>query len=105
VSAYNPHEQIFLVRTEGGQYLLQRELPEENTSVPLQRIENALGHFLHFTRTAYGKLTDISATGGLCGHLHYNHPMGRLTEVKRIVGDQAFETLVTYRYDTNGQLS
>ncbi|MBD8713755.1 hypothetical protein IFT46_17565 [Pseudomonas sp. CFBP 13715] len=38
-------------------------------------------------------------------HLHYNHPLGRLTEVKRIVGDQALETLVTYRYDDNGQLS
>ncbi|OCX20519.1 RHS repeat-associated core domain-containing protein [Pseudomonas graminis] len=111
---YNPHEQIFLVRTEGGHYLLQTldnvffyfgEVPEDNTSVPLQRIENAFGHFLHFTRTADGKLTDISATGGLRVHLHYNHPLGRLTEVKRIVGDQAFETLVTYRYDDNGQLS
>ncbi|MNF86485.1 hypothetical protein D3C84_689230 [compost metagenome] len=68
---YNPHEQVHLVRTEGGHYLLQTldntffyfgEVADDNIPVPLQRIENALGHFLHFTRTAEGTLTDISAT-------------------------------------------
>ncbi|WP_084596242.1 RHS repeat-associated core domain-containing protein [Pseudomonas massiliensis] len=111
---YNPHEQLYLVRSQGGHYLLQTldnlffyfgEIPEDNTPVPLQRIENAHGHFLHFTRTAEGQLTDITATGGTRVHLHYDHPLGRLTEVKRIVGDRAVETLVTYRYDPNGQLS
>jgi hypothetical protein len=57
---YNPYEQIHLVRTLGGHYLLQTldnvffyfgEVPDDNTSVPLQRLENALGHYLHFTRT------------------------------------------------------
>ncbi len=38
-------------------------------------------------------------------HLHYEHPLGRLTEVKRIVDQQAVETLVRYRYDDNGQLN
>jgi hypothetical protein len=109
----NPHEQIYLLRSEGGHYLLQTldntfflfgEGPEDNPPVPLQRIENAYGHFLHFTRTADGQLTDISATGGSRVHLHYEHPLGRLTSVKRIVGDTAVETLVAYNYDTNGQL-
>ena len=68
-------------------------MPDTDTAVPLQRIENALGHFLHFTRTEQGTLTDISATGGLRVHLHYDHPLGRLTEVKRVVEHQAVETL------------
>jgi YD repeat-containing protein len=111
---YNPHEQIYLVRSPGGHYLLQTldntffyfgEVPEDNTRVPLQRIENAYGHFLHFTRSAEGQLTDITAPGGTRVHLHYDHPLGRLTSVKRIVGDTAVETLVVYQYDDNGQLS
>ena len=111
---YNPHEQVYLVCTEGGHYLLQTldnlffyfgEVPDDDSPVPLQRIENALGHFLHFTRTAQGTLTDISATGGTLAHLHYDHPLGRLTEIKRLVNNQAVETLTQYRYDEQGQLS
>ncbi|WP_422418950.1 RHS repeat-associated core domain-containing protein [Pseudomonas sp. GZD-222] len=111
---YNPHEQVYLVCTEGGHYLLQTldnlffyfgEVPDDDSQVPLQRIENALGHFLHFTRTAQGALTDISATGGIRVHLHYDHPLGRLTEIKRVVNNQAVETLTQYRYDEQGQLS
>uniref|UniRef100_UPI0021D9D696 DUF6531 domain-containing protein n=1 Tax=Pseudomonas sp. RIT-PI-S TaxID=3035295 RepID=UPI0021D9D696 len=110
---YNPHEQVYLVCTEGGHYLLQTldniffyfgEVPNTNTPVPLLRIENALGHFLHFTRSVDGTLTDISATGGVRVHLHYDHPLGRLSDVKRVVDNQAVETLVHYRYDDNGQL-
>ncbi|MGE7989475.1 RHS repeat-associated core domain-containing protein [Pseudomonas sp. NPDC089554] len=113
-SIFNPNEKIHLVRTEGGHYLLQTldnlffyfgEVPDNNSAVPLQRLENAHGHFLHFTRTPQGTLTDISATGGIRVHLHYDHPLGRLTDVKRIVDQQAVETLVRYRYDDNGQLS
>ena len=83
---YNPHEQVHLFSTEGGHYLLQTldnlffyfgEVPDTNTEVPLQRIGNALGHFLHFTRTADGTLTDISATGGTRVYLHYDSPLGR----------------------------
>ncbi|KYC18277.1 hypothetical protein WM94_19585 [Pseudomonas sp. ABFPK] len=83
--------------TEGGHYILQTrdnlffyfgEVPDTNTEVPLQRIENVLGHFLHFTRTPDGTLTDISATGGTRVHLHYDHPLGRLTDIKRVVNDQ-----------------
>nr|WP_268796877.1 RHS repeat-associated core domain-containing protein [Pseudomonas sp. BSw22131] len=111
---YNPYEQIYLVRTQGGHYLLQTldnvffyfgEVPDDNTSVPLQRLENALGHYLHFTRTTEGTLTDISATGGVRVHLHYDNPLGRLTDVKRVVDNEAVETLVQYRYDDNGQLA
>jgi YD repeat-containing protein len=111
---YNPHEQVYLVCTEGGHYLLQTldniffyfgEVLDDNVPVPLQRIENALGHFLHFTHTVEGTLTDISATGGVRVHLHYDNPLGRLTDVKRIVDNQAVETLVQYRYDDNGQLT
>jgi RHS repeat-associated protein len=110
---YNPYEQLHLVRTEGGHYLLQTldnlffyfgEVPDDNSVVPLQRLENALGHYLHFTRTTEGRLTDISATGGVRVHLHYDNPLGRLTDVKRVVDNQAVETLVQYRYDDNGQL-
>ncbi|WP_164616226.1 DUF6531 domain-containing protein, partial [Pseudomonas viridiflava] len=45
---YNPHEQVYLVCTEGGHYLLQThdnvffyfgEVPNTNVPVPLQRIE------------------------------------------------------------------
>ncbi|HDS0931003.1 hypothetical protein [Pseudomonas sp. CJQ_13] len=48
---YNPHEQVYLVCTEGGHYILQTldnlffylgEVPDTNTEVPLQRIENVL---------------------------------------------------------------
>ncbi|MET3052349.1 RHS repeat-associated core domain-containing protein [Pseudomonas alkylphenolica] len=111
---YNPHEQVYLVCTEGGHYLLQTldnlffyfgEVPDDDRQVPLQRIENALGHFLHFTRTEQGTLTDISATGGTRVHLHYDHPLGRLTDIKRVVNNQAVETLTQYRYDEQGQLS
>ncbi|NWC80505.1 hypothetical protein HX798_09365 [Pseudomonas putida] len=58
---YNPHEQVYLVCIEGGHYILQTldnlffyvvEVPDTDTDVPLQRIENALGYFLHFTCTA-----------------------------------------------------
>lgn len=81
------------------------DVPEDNIPVPLQRIGNAYGHFLHFTSTADGQLTDISATGGVRVHLHYDHPMRRLTSVKCIAGDTAVETLIAYSYDTKGQLS
>ncbi|QCY13047.1 RHS repeat-associated core domain-containing protein [Pseudomonas sp. MPC6] len=110
---YNPHEQVYLVRTEGGHYLLQTldniffyfgEVPDDNINVPLQRIENALGHYLHFTRTVDGTLTDITATGEQRVHLHYEPALGRLSEVKRIVANVAVETLVQYRYDEFGQL-
>jgi RHS repeat-associated protein len=113
-SIYNPHESIHLVRTEGGHYILQTldnvffyfgEVPNDNTSVPLQRLENALGHYLHFTRSADGCLTDITAPGAVRVHLHYDNPLGRLTEVKRVVDESAVETLVHYRYDDNGQLT
>ncbi|QOJ91679.1 MULTISPECIES: RHS repeat-associated core domain-containing protein [Pseudomonas] len=111
---YNPHEQVYLVCTEGGHYILQTldnlffyfgEVPDTNTEVPLQRIENVLGHFLHFTRTPDGTLTDISATGGTRVHLHYDNPLGRLTDIKRVVNNEAVETLTQYRYDEHGQLS
>ena len=111
---YNPHEQVYLVCTEGGHYILQTldnlffyfgEVPDTNTNVPLERIENALGHFLHFTRDKTGRLTDISATGGVRVHLHYDHPLGRLTDIKRVVNNQAVETLTQYRYDEHGQLN
>ncbi|WP_236183067.1 RHS repeat-associated core domain-containing protein [Pseudomonas ceruminis] len=113
-SIYNPNEKIHLVRTVGGHYLLQTldnvffyfgEVPDDNSAVPLYRLENALGHYLQFTRDADQRLTDISAPGGVRVHLHYEHPLGRLTEVKRIVDQQAVETLVRYRYDDNGQLN
>ncbi|MBA1245047.1 RHS repeat-associated core domain-containing protein [Pseudomonas japonica] len=110
---FNPHEQLYLVRTAGGRYLLQTlddvffhfgEVPDDDVPVPLQRIENAQGHYLHFTRHADGRLTDLTATGGQRVHLHYDHPLGRLTEVRRIDGDRAVETLVQYRYDAAGHL-
>ncbi|MFJ4054302.1 RHS repeat-associated core domain-containing protein [Pseudomonas sp. NPDC089743] len=111
---YNPHEQLTLVRTLGGHYILQTldnlffyfgEVPNDNQEVPLQRMENALGHYLHFTRNADGCLTDISAPGGIRLHLHYEAPFGRLASVKRIIADAAVETLVRYSYDNKGQLA
>ncbi len=62
-------------------------------------------HFLHFTRTPDGTLTDISASGGTRVHLHYDNPLGRLTDIKRVVNNEAVETLTQYRYDEHGQLS
>ncbi|WP_275629645.1 RHS repeat-associated core domain-containing protein [Pseudomonas sp. 273] len=108
------NEQVYLVRSQGGHYLLQSldnqffyfgELPADGSPAPLQRLENALGHYLHFNRGADGRLLDITASGGLRLHLHYDHPLQRLTEVVRVVGDQAVESLVRYRYDAQGQLS
>ncbi|AVB18210.1 MULTISPECIES: RHS repeat-associated core domain-containing protein [Pseudomonas syringae group] len=111
---YNAQEQLYLVRTNGGHYLVQTldnvfyyfgEVPDDNQPVPLERIENALGHFLHFVRSEDGVLTDICATGGQRVHLHYDEVSHRLSTVKRIVEGKAVETLVRYHYDTNGQLN
>ncbi|WP_313713603.1 RHS repeat-associated core domain-containing protein [Pseudomonas sp.] len=111
---FNPNEQVYLVRSQGGHYLLQTldnlffyfgEVHNDNREVPLQRLENAHGHYLHFSRDAAGLLTDISAPGGIRVHLHYDHPLGRLTEVRRIVDQASVETLVQYRYDDAGQLT
>ncbi len=111
---FHPHEQVYLVRSQGGHYLVQTldniffyfgEVAPGMPPVPLQRIENALGHFLHFAYADSGQLTDICATGGTRVHLHYDHQLGRLTEVRRIVDNLAVETLVQYRYDPNGQLN
>jgi YD repeat-containing protein len=38
-------------------------------------------------------------------HLHYDNPLGRLTDIKRVVNNQAVETLTQYRYDEHGQLT
>jgi len=38
-------------------------------------------------------------------HLHYDNPLGRLTDIKRVVNNEAVETLTQYRYDEHGQLS
>ncbi|MNC43910.1 RHS Repeat protein [compost metagenome] len=38
-------------------------------------------------------------------HLHYDNPLGRLTDVRRVIDNEAVETLVQYRYDDNGQLT
>ena len=35
------------------------EVPDTDTDVPLNRIENALGHFLHSNHTTDGTLTGI----------------------------------------------
>ncbi|RMQ24181.1 Rhs protein, partial [Pseudomonas syringae pv. delphinii] len=111
---YNAQEQLYLVRTNGGHYLVQTldnvfyyfgEVPDDNQPVPLERIENALGHFLHFVRSEDGVLTDICATGGQRVHLHYDEVSHRLSTVKRIVDGKAVETLVRYHYDSNGQLN
>ncbi|RMT21661.1 Rhs protein, partial [Pseudomonas syringae pv. spinaceae] len=111
---YNAQEQLYLVRTNGGHYLVQTldnvfyyfgEVPDDNQPVPLERIENALGHFLHFVRSEDGVLTDICSTGGQRVHLHYDEVSHRLSTVKRIVDGKAVETLVRYHYDSNGQLN
>ncbi len=49
-----------------------------------------------------GTLTKISATGGIHVHLHYDHPLRRLTDIKRVVNNQSVETLTHYRYDEHG---
>jgi len=50
---YKPHEQVYLVCPEGDHCLLQTldnllfyfgAVPDTDTDVPLQRIENALAH-------------------------------------------------------------
>ena len=47
----------------------------------------------------------LSATGGLRAHLHYDNPQGRLTDIKRLVNNEAVETLAQYLYYENGQLT
>ncbi|RMS36651.1 YD repeat-containing protein, partial [Pseudomonas ficuserectae] len=37
--------------------------------------------------------------------MHYDEVTTRLTSVKRIVDNEAVETLVQYHYDSNGQLA
>lgn len=47
----------------------------------------------------------LSATGGLRAHLHYDNPQGRLTDIKRLVNNEAVETLAQYLYYEHGQLT
>lgn len=109
---YLSSEKKFLLCTQGNHYVIQTLDNElyyfgelfEGQKAPLLRIENALGHFIHFTYEA-DKITDITSTGGHRLHLHYSHPKGRLTEVVRVVDCEAVETLVSYRYDSHGQLT
>ncbi|GEM_PF-2797414 len=67
--------------------------------LPPYRLENALGHYLHFIRDADQRLTHINAPGGVRVHLHYEHPLGRLTDVKRIVDQHAKGQWIRYEYD------
>ncbi|APC19413.1 type IV secretion protein Rhs (plasmid) [Pseudomonas frederiksbergensis] len=106
-------EQIFLVRSEGGHYLIQTldntffyfgELSESGQPSPLRRIENALGHFLTFHYDAEERLSDVCATGGIRLHLCYDHHERRLSRVERVVDNRPVETLVHYHYDAEGQL-
>ncbi|WP_395515212.1 hypothetical protein, partial [Pseudomonas syringae group genomosp. 7] len=62
----------------------------------MDRIENALGQFLQFTRTEKGTLTDISATVGVSVHLHYDVLTTLLSSVKRIFDNDSVVTLVQY---------
>ena len=105
-------EQFFLICTPGEHYAIQTldgqfyyfgDVKEEGEKAYLQRIENKLGHYIHFTY-AGEQLTDITATGGHRLHLHYRHPKGKLTEVVRVINNQPFETMVQYRYNNEGQL-
>lgn len=105
-------EQFFLICTPSEHYAIQTldgqfyyfgGLKEEGEKAYLQRIENKLGHYIHFTYTC-NQLTDITATGGHRLHLHYRHPKGKLTEVVRVIDNQPFESMVQYRYNNDGQL-
>ncbi|WP_192558752.1 RHS repeat-associated core domain-containing protein [Pseudomonas allokribbensis] len=110
---YLTDEQLFVVRSEGGHYLLHSldntffyfgELPENGQPAPLRRIENALGHFLTFSYDDQQRLSDICATGGIRLHLCYDHHPRRLSRVERVVDNRPVETLVHYQYDAHGQL-
>ncbi|POA89979.1 RHS repeat-associated core domain-containing protein [Pseudomonas protegens] len=111
--AYLTDEQLFVVRSEGGHYLLQSldntffyfgELAVDGQPSPLRRIENALGHFLNFSYDNQQRLSDLCATGGIRLHLCYEQHERRLSRVERVVDNQPVETLVHYQYDGNGQL-
>ena len=66
------------------------EVPDTDTDVPLQRIENALGHFLYFTRTPEGTLTDISATGEVVevkvSELNDAFKAGKVSDTQLVLG-------------------
>ena len=111
--AYLTDEQLFVVRSEGGHYLLQSldntffyfgELADDGQPSPLRRIENALGHFLNFSYDSQQRLSNLCATGGIRLHLCYEQHERRLSRVERVVDNQPVETLVHYQYDANGQL-
>lgn len=110
---FHASEQIFLVCTEGGHYLIQTldntffyfgELSESGQPSPLRRIENALGHFLTFHYDTDERLSDVCATGGIRLHLCYDRHERRLSRVERVVDNRPVETLVHYHYDAAGQL-
>jgi len=47
----------YLLRALDNHFFYSGEVPDTNTEVPLQSMENALGRFLHFTRAPDGTLT------------------------------------------------
>jgi len=110
---YLTDEQMFVVRSEGGHYLLQSldntffyfaDVADNGQPSPLRRIENALGHFLNFSYDSQQRLRDLCASGGIRLHLCYEQFEQRLSRVERVVDNRAVETLVHYQYDANGQL-
>jgi len=111
-SIYYPDEKITLVCTEGGHYLLKTlddvylyfgELHRNAEPARLQRIEDALGHYIALLYRD-NLLTDLYASGELHLHLSYNEARDRLVRIERIVNKRPVETLVRYGYDTLGQL-
>ena len=111
-STYYPDEKITLVCTEGGHYLLKTlddvylyfgELHRNAKPVRLQRIEDALGHYIALLYRD-NLLTDLYASGELHLHLGYNEARDRLVRIERIVNKRPVETLARYGYDTLGQL-
>ena len=113
-STFSPSEQLWLVCSEGGHFLIRTiedvyyyfGALEGDAPTPLTCQQDLYGHYHYFRRDdVTGLLTDITTDDGLWLHLSY-HPQHahRLSTVERVINGCPVETLAHYTYDAAARL-
>ncbi|MBF5006797.1 RHS repeat-associated core domain-containing protein [Diaphorobacter caeni] len=118
-AVYNPVEGLWLCKTEGGRYLLQKLggyfylFEEEATgevavqSLWLERIEDGNANFQHFSRDDDGRLQTIADNTGRLVALDYEGFSQRVRQIRLATGapGETPGVLVSYDYTDRGQLA